>query len=103
MILSEWRSRLAIAVNAGSTPAVIPNQNLRTMAKNKKRTAVLGIVEELRNMKVGDIVQFPLEQYNNTSVRAAPSSALVLERANGKRWRTRVNYAEKCTDVIRVS
>lgn len=57
----------------------------------------------MRDMKVGDIVQFPLDTYNYNSVRSTPSTSLVLERAEGKMWRTRVNYEEKCTEVIRVS
>ncbi len=67
------------------------------------RIATLGIADEFRKMEVGDIVQFPLANYNYNSVRATPSTTLVPDRAAGKRWKTRVNYDDKCTEVIRIS
>lgn len=67
------------------------------------RVAYRGIADEMRDMQVGQIVQFPLDKYNYNSVRATPSTTLVPERAGGKKWRTRVNYDEKCTEVIRIS
>ena len=68
-----------------------------------KRIATMGIADEFRNMKIGDIVQFPLATYNYNSVRATPSTTLVPDRAAGKKWKTRVNYDEKCTEVIRTA
>lgn len=68
------------------------------------RIATLGIAEEMRSMKVGDVVKFPLSEYNYTSVRATPAGALVNERVNeGKRWKTKVNYSDKCVDVTRTA
>lgn len=67
------------------------------------KLAVLGIAEELRNMEVGDIIQFPIDKYNYNSVRATPSTTLVPDRAAGKAWRTRLNIKDKCTEVIRIS
>ncbi len=67
------------------------------------RIATLGIAEEMRNMEVGEVVQFPLEKYNYNSVRATPSTTLVPERASGKRWKTKVNYDDKCTEVKRLA
>ena len=68
------------------------------------RIATLGIVEEMRSMKVGDVVKFPLSVYNYSSVRATPSGPLLNERVNeGKRWKTRVNYIDKCVDVTRTA
>lgn len=71
--------------------------------EKKKRLATRGICEELRDMNVGDVVQFSMIDYNYNTVRAAPSSALGRERCNGMMWRTRVNWAEKCVDVTRTA
>lgn len=68
-----------------------------------KRIATLGIAEEMRNMEIGDVVRFPFVKYNYNSVRATPSTTLVPDRSDGKRWRTRVNYDDKCTDVTRLA
>lgn len=67
------------------------------------RIASLGITEEMRNMNVGDVVLFPLDRYNYNSVRATPSTSLVPDRAEGKRWKTSVNYEQKCTEVTRIA
>lgn len=67
------------------------------------RIATLGIADEFRKMEVGDIVQFPLSHYNYNSVRATPSTTLVPDRVAGKRWKTRVNYDDKCTEVTRIA
>ena len=70
---------------------------------NTKRIATLGIAEEFRKMKVGEIVQFPFEKYNYNTIRSTPSTSLVPDRAVGKNWKTRVNYEDKCTEVIRTA
>lgn len=67
------------------------------------RIATRGIAEEMRDMEVGDVVSFPLDKYNYNSVRATPSTTLVPERAKGAKWRTRVNYEDKCTEVTRTA
>lgn len=67
------------------------------------RIATLGIADEFRKMEVGDVVRFPLSNYNYNSVRATPSTTLVPDRAAGKRWKTRINYDDKCTEVIRIA
>lgn len=71
--------------------------------EKKIRIATLGIADEMRSMEIGDMVRFPFERYTYNSVRVAPSSTLVPERANGKRWRCRINYEEKSTDVTRIA
>ena len=43
------------------------------------------IAEVLRNMKVGDVEKFPIEQHN--SINNAKNSTLLLDRAKGKNWR----------------
>lgn len=73
------------------------------MEQKEIKIATLGIADEMRNMEVGDVVQFPLSKYNYNSVRATPSTSLVPDRAAGKRWKTRVNYDDKCTEVIRIA
>lgn len=104
MISGEWCSFQAIAVNAGSSPATIPFYlNFAYMETIKKRIATLGITEEMRRMAVGDVVQFPLSRYNNNSVRSTPGSTLVQERINGMRWKTRMDYDNKCVEVIRTA
>lgn len=71
--------------------------------KNIIRTATRGMVEEFRDMNVGDVVQFPVEKYNYNSLRTLPSTCLVEDRMNGKHWKTRMNYADKCVDVTRTA
>ncbi len=67
------------------------------------RIATLGIAEEFRRMEIGDVVQFPTAQYNYNSIRATPSTSLVNERMEGKRWRTKINFDNKCVEVIRIA
>lgn len=71
--------------------------------KRKIRVATLGITEEFRRMKIGDVVQFPTAQYNYNSIRATPSTSLVNDRMEGKRWRTKINLDNKCVEVIRIA
>lgn len=68
-----------------------------------KRVASLGIAEEMRRMEVGGVVKFPFDKYNYNSVRSTPSTTLVPERTEGKRWKTKINYEEKCTEVTRTA
>lgn len=67
------------------------------------RTATLGITEEFRKMNVGDIVHFPTSRYNYNSIRSTPSSSLVNDRINGKSWRVRIDFENKCVIVTRIS
>lgn len=73
------------------------------MEKKTIRIATNGVADELRNMEVGEIVQFPFDKYNYNSVRSTPSTALVKERAEGRSWKSRANYEGKCAEVIRIS
>lgn len=67
------------------------------------RIATRGLTEEMRDMKVGQMVRFPLDLYNYNSVRATPSTSLVLDRVAGKKWKTKLNFDEKSTDVTRIA
>lgn len=71
--------------------------------ENVTRTATLGIAKELRNMEVGDVVKFPLPQYKYTSIRTMPSTALVNEQMEGRKWTARLDRVNKCVFVTRVS
>lgn len=74
------------------------------MENTNIRIAKFGITDELRNMEVGDIVRFPVDKYNFNTVRSTPAGSLVAERMNeGRRWKSHVNYDEKCIEVTRVS
>ena len=76
---------------------------MQMITKLKKRIATLKVVEELSKMEIGEIVQFPLCKYNYATVRSTPSGRLANEQCEGAKWKTRLNRAEKCVDVIRVS
>lgn len=67
------------------------------------RIATQGIAEEFRNMEVGDIVRFPTSQYKYNTIRATPSTTMVNERMEGKRWRTRIDFDNKCVEVTRIA
>ena len=67
------------------------------------RMATRGMAEELRSMKIGEVVRFPFDKYNYSSVRSTISVTLIHERAKGKRWRTHANIDEKSTDVTRIA
>lgn len=73
------------------------------MKKPTTRIATRGIADELRDMNVGDVVKFPNELYKYNSIRATPSTTLVPERMAGKSWKTRINYDDKCVEVIRTA
>ncbi|MBJ2189113.1 MAG: hypothetical protein JFR41_10885 [Muribaculaceae bacterium] len=61
------------------------------------------IADKFRNMKVGEVIQFPLSEYNPSTIRSMPAASLLKEVSEGCKWRTRANIPEKCIDVIRVS
>lgn len=67
------------------------------------RTATLGVAEEFRRMEVGDVVQFPSPKYNYNTIRATPSSSLINDRMEGKRWKTKLNFDKKCVEVTRIA
>lgn len=67
------------------------------------KIATLGIAEEMRRMNVGDVVRFPTAQYNYNSIRSAPSTSLVAERMEGKKWKTKINFDDKCVEVTRIA
>ncbi len=64
--------------------------------------ACLNVAEEYRRMEVGDIVVFPIPQYNYQTIRCAPSTSLIEESMEGKRWTTRIDRNNKGVAVLRV-
>lgn len=71
--------------------------------EKEARIAKLGIAEELRNMEVGDIVQFPVTKYNYNSIRSSPTTSLIVEKLEGRRWRTRMDYDTGNAIVTRIA
>ncbi len=67
------------------------------------KTATLGIAEELRNMEIGDVVQFPVPKYNYNSIRTAPGTTLIVERLEGRKWKCKIDYDKKCVMVTRTA
>lgn len=71
--------------------------------ENRIREAQGGIAEELRSMEVGETVQFPIPKYNYNSVRTAPGTTLISERLEGRRWKHKLDYDNRCVTVTRIS
>lgn len=67
------------------------------------RTATLGVAEEFRKLKVGEVVSFSMLNYNANTVRNTPSASMLNERVKmGKKWITSTDMEDKCIYVIRV-
>ena len=64
--------------------------------------AHLSATEQMRRMEVGDIVIFPAMTYNCNSLRCIPSTSLMKETVEGRRWTTRVDRPNKGVAVLRV-
>ena len=71
--------------------------------ENTIRIATGGIAEELRKMEVGDVVKFPMDRYNPSTMRSAPTAVMYKERGEGRNWKTKSNFEEQFTEVTRVS
>lgn len=69
----------------------------------KKRIADGTAVDEFRQMKVGEVVLFPVERYGYAYIRSIPAGVLVKETCDGCKWRTRLDRAAKAIEVTRVS
>lgn len=67
------------------------------------KTATLGIAEEYRKMEVGDSVRFPLPPYNYNSIRVAPTTTLMAERLEGRRWKTEIDNESRSVIVTRTA
>lgn len=80
-------------------PFLIKIYNMETTI----RIAVHGIAEELRNMEVGEVVQFPIPDYNYNSIRTAPNSTLIKERLEGRRWKQKLDCDNRRVLVTRIA
>ena len=68
------------------------------------RVATRGIATEFRDMNVGDVVQFPCDKYNPTSVRSCTATTLLPDRMNeGKAWSAKTDFETKSMMVTRTA
>lgn len=67
------------------------------------RIAEKGITEEFRNMKVGEVVRFPVPRYNYNTIRQVPYTSCVNESFEGRKWQTRKDIDNKCIEVTRIA
>lgn len=61
------------------------------------------LADKFRRMKVGEVMHFPVSEYNASTIRSTPGSSLLKEQMEGWKWRTKTNRELKCIDVIRIS
>ena len=71
------------------------------MDVNVTTEAQTSITEQLRQMEVGAILDFPIEKTDY--LRTLTGSRLLTERVNGARWSVRVKMDVGRTEVTRVS
>ena len=69
----------------------------------KPKWAQLGIADELKGMKVGEIILFPIPKYNYQSIRSSPSTSAVDKLLEGWRWSTSLDRKNKSVAVLRVT
>lgn len=101
VIFCEWCSFQAIAVNAGSSPATIPNHSQLNMEKTIDYELKHGEMTALiRGMEVGDVLRFPITKHN--SVRNTTSNNLLVERAEGHKWSVNADIPNKQSVVTRI-
>lgn len=66
--------------------------------------ATIGVAQEFRRLKVGEIVLFPISSYNYQTIRSTPGTTMVPEVLNeGRQWKTRIDKPNKSVAVIRVA
>lgn len=65
------------------------------------RTATLGIAEELRGMNPGEIIYFPIPEYNYNSIRVAPKTTLMRERLDGWKFTVKLDIDNRRVTVTR--
>ena len=83
---------------AGRTATI---SNMYVMDVNVTTDAQTSITEQLRQMEVGAILDFPIEKTDY--LRTLTGSRLLTERVNGARWSVRVKMDVGRTEVTRVS
>lgn len=75
-------------------------QNLTNMEKTKPRRGE--IKSRFLEMKVGETIFFPFSEYNPNTIRSTPSSTLLKEVSEGKKWITKTDPFGKRVAVTRV-
>ncbi len=96
------RSLRVIVVNAGSTPAAVPNKHQYNMEKTIDYELKRGeMVSLIRRMEVGDVLRFPITKHN--SVRGTTSNSLIVERSEGCRWSVSADIKNKQSVITRIS
>lgn len=66
--------------------------------------ATVNVSTEFRNLEVGEIVLFPIDSYNYSTIRATPGTSMVPEVLNeGRKWRTKLDKENKSVAVIRIA
>ncbi len=69
----------------------------------KPRWAEGEIKDEFVKMKVGDIVLFPVSDYNYNTLRGTAIHSLLELTMEGRRWSTTLDRSNKSCAVIRIS
>lgn len=70
------------------------------MEKTKPRRGE--IKSRFLEMKVGETIFFPFSEYNPNTIRSTPSSTLLKEVSEGKKWITKTDPFGKRVAVTRV-
>lgn len=73
------------------------------MEQKEIKIATGEIAAEMRALAIGESVAFPLDKYKYNSVRASPSTTLVRDRLDGKRWSTRLDLENGCVVAKRTA
>lgn len=60
-------------------------------------------VDEFRSMKVGDVVRFPIPQYNYNTLRQMPATSCINQTFEGWKWTIKKDFDNKCVDVTRIA
>lgn len=71
---------------------------------NTPRWAELGVAAEFRKLDVGDVVLFPIVNYNYNTIRVTPFTSLMNEKVlEGRRWTTKFDEPNKSIAVLRTA
>lgn len=84
---------------AGSTPASGAKQILNTSKMDTTITETA--IDKLRQMEVGDTLQFPAER--SPYLRNLVSQRLIAERIEGKKWSVNLDMQQGVTIVTRTA
>lgn len=60
------------------------------------------IVRRFREMKVGETIFFPFDEFDSPTIRSTPTASLYREMAEGKRWTVKTDIFGKRMAVTRL-